>query len=73
MEDIFGSGPKFPKVLHLEISTSSEGKELYLRLFFADGRSWSDPCWVKARGMKAEREVEKIKRLTKHVLMALLL
>lgn len=33
MEAIFGSGPKFPKVLHLEISTSSEGKELCLLRF----------------------------------------
>lgn len=30
---IFGSGPKFPKVLHLGISTSLEGKELCLLLF----------------------------------------
>lgn len=44
-EAIFGSGPKFPKVLHPEISTSSEGKELcLLSFFFADGRSSSDPC-----------------------------
>lgn len=32
-EAIFGSGPKFLKVLHPEISTSSEGKELCLLRF----------------------------------------
>lgn len=47
-EAIFDSGPKFPKVLHLGISASFEGKELCLLLFFADGCLWSDPCWVKA-------------------------
>lgn len=45
MNAIFGSGPKFPEVLHPEISTLSEGERIvFAKFFFADGRLESDPC-----------------------------
>ena len=48
-EAIFGSGPKFLKVPHPEISASSEGKELCLPRLFADGCLQSHPCCVTAK------------------------